>query len=311
MLKKVSITTVPFSKSNILYLEKMGFEVKLNSHNRKIKYDEIYDQVCDADIIIAGTEKYDINLLSQLPNLKVISRVGSGIDSIDLKYAKEKNIEIFNTLEEPGIGVAEYCLGLTICMLRDIFFSHEKLHNNKNWQRSIGLSLVDAKIGLLGGGKVAARFKDHLIAAGANKIYVHDKLDLNMSSIWQSDSIHIATLEEVKDCDLISVHLPLTENTKNLIDDNFFDSLTSKPYLINTSRGEIINEDSLITALEAGKILGAALDVYHEEPYKGRLLDIDNLITTPHIASSSRQVRDLMEKKSIQNVINFIRVFNE
>jgi D-3-phosphoglycerate dehydrogenase len=305
MLKKVSITTVPFAKSNILYLEKMGFDVKLNSHNRKIKYDEIYKEVCDADIIIAGTEKYDIKLLSQLPNLKAISRVGSGIDSIDLKYAQEKKIEIFNTLEEPGIGVAEYCLGITICMLRDIFFSHEKLHNHKNWQRNIGLSLADAKIGLLGGGKVAARFKDHLIAAGASKIYVHDKLDLNTNDIWKSDFIHIAALEEISDCDLISIHLPLTEDTKNSIDDNFFSSLTKNPYLINTSRGEIIKEDSLIKALENGTLSGAAVDVYDEEPYKGRLLGIDNLITTPHIASSSRQVRDLMEKKSIENLINF------
>lgn len=307
MLKKVSITTVPFAKSNIGYLEKMGFEVKLNSYNRKIKYEEIYEEVCNADIIIAGTEKYDIKLLSQLPNLKVISRVGSGIDSIDLKYAEEKNIKIFNTLEEPGIGVAEYCLGVTICMLRDIFFSHEKLHNYKDWQRSIGLSLADAKIGLLGGGKVAARFKEHLIAAGASKILVHDKLDLNINDTWKSDYISIATLEEVADCDLISIHLPLTKDTKNLIDDNFFNSLTNKPYLINTSRGEIIKEESLINALRSGMISGAAIDVYGEEPYKGRLLDIDKLITTPHIGSSSKQVRDLMEKKSIENIINFLK----
>lgn len=285
----------------------MGFEVKLNSYNRKIKYEEIYEEVCNADIIIAGTEKYDIKLLSQLPNLKVISRVGSGIDSIDLKYAEEKNIKIFNTLEEPGIGVAEYCLGVTICMLRDIFFSHEKLHNYKDWQRSIGLSLADAKIGLLGGGKVAARFKEHLIAAGASKILVHDKLDLNINDTWKSDYISIATLEEVADCDLISIHLPLTKDTKNLIDDNFFNSLTNKPYLINTSRGEIIKEESLINALRSGMISGAAIDVYGEEPYKGRLLDIDKLITTPHIGSSSKQVRDLMEKKSIENIINFLK----
>jgi len=311
MSLKISITTVPFSKANIIALEQEGFEVKLNSYNRKIQYEEIYEEVVDADLIIAGTEKYDRNLLSKLPKLKAISRVGSGIDSIDLEYAKEKNIKIFNTPQEPGIGVAEYCLGVTICMLRDIFFSHDRLHNNKNWQRNIGLSLADAKIGLLGGGKVAAKFKDSLIGAGANKIYVHEKLDLNMNDMWDSDLIKITTLEEIKSCDLISIHLPLTEETKGLVDDNFFNSLTNKPYLINTSRGEIIKEQSLINALQNNIISGAAIDVYDEEPYKGNLLDIDNLITTPHIASSSRQVRDLMEKKSIGSLVDFMRVTNE
>lgn len=302
---KVCITTTPFDERNTLLLQKAGLEVFKNPFGQKIQYNQLYNFLQDADYVIAGTERYDKALLEKLHKLKVISRVGVGTDNIEKKICDDKGIKIFNTPNAPSSGVAEYCLGMAIFFLRDAFHSNMRLKKNE-WKREIGLSLSDAKIFLWGGGRIAKIFKDLLISCGAKRIYVHDIIDLTSDPEWDDERVKVCNFKEIYDADIISLHLPSNESTERIFNANITNKLITAPYLINTSRGCVVDDNDLIKALSQQKIKGAAIDVFSEEPYQGPLLSADNIFTTPHIASSSKSVRYNMELESSHNLIKFI-----
>ena len=302
---KVHITTLPFNKDNLAFLEK-SFDVTINPLGRKIKNEEVYEQVHKADYIIAGTEKYNQELLSKLVNLKGISRVGIGIDNIDLNIAAKNNIKIFNTPEEPAKGVAELTLAFILNLLREIS-SHQLNLNQGNWEKTLGKSLNEATISLIGGGRVAKNVSKFLLSAGVKKIKVFDILDLSTDPDWRHESISICGFEEcLSNSDIVSLHVPMNEKNKNLISKKELLVMGKNSYLINVSRGGLINEEDLYEALNSNLIKGAALDVFATEPYEGRLLDCKNLIATPHVASSTEYVRDQMERKACENLINLL-----
>ena len=302
---KVHITTLPFNKDNLAFLEK-SFDVTINPLGRKIKNEEVYDQVCKADYVIAGTEKYDQELLSKLVNLKGISRVGIGIDNIDLDIAAKNNIKIFNTPEEPAKGVAELTLTFILNLLREIS-SHQHNLNQGNWERTLGKSLNEATISLIGGGRVAKNVSKFLLSAGVKKIKVFDILDLSTDPDWRHESISICGFEEcLSNSDIVSLHVPMNAENKNMISKKELLVMGKNSYLINVSRGGLINEEDLYEALNSNLIKGAALDVFATEPYEGKLLECKNLIATPHVASSTEYVRDQMERRACENLINLL-----
>lgn len=302
---KVHITTLPFNKDNLAFLEK-SFDVTINPLGRKIKNEEVYEQVNKADYVIAGTEKYDQELLSKLVNLKGISRVGIGIDNIDLDIAAKNNIKIFNTPEEPAKGVAELTLTFILNLLREIS-SHQLNLNQGNWERTLGKSLNEATISLIGGGRVAKNVSKFLLSAGVKKIKVFDILDLSTDPDWRHESISICGFEKcLSNSDIVSLHVPMSEENKNMISKKELLVMGKNSYLINVSRGGLINEEDLYEALNSNLIKGAALDVFATEPYEGKLLECKNLIATPHVASSTEYVRNQMERKACENLINLL-----
>ena len=302
---KVHITTLPFNKDNLAFLEK-SFDVTINPLGRKIKNEEVYEQVNKADYIIAGTEKYDQELLCKLVNLKGISRVGIGIDNIDLDIAAKNNIKVFNTPEEPAKGVAELTIAFILNLLREIS-SHQLNLNQGNWERTLGKSLNEATISLIGGGRVAKNVSKFLLSARVKKIKVFDVLDLSTDPDWKHESISICEFEEcLSNSDIVSLHVPMNEENKNMISKKEFLVMSKNSYLINVSRGGLINEEDLYEALNSNLIKGAALDVFATEPYEGKLLECKNLIATPHVASSTEYVRDQMERKACENLINLL-----
>lgn len=302
---KVHITTLPFNKDNLAFLEK-SFDVTINPLGRKIKNEEVYEQVNKADYVIAGTEKYDQELLSKLVNLKGISRVGIGIDNIDLDFAAKNNIKIFNTPEEPAKGVAELTLTFILNLLREIS-SHQLNLNQGNWERTLGKSLNEATISLIGGGRVAKNVSKFLLSAGVKKIKVFDILDLSTDPDWRHESISICGFEEcLSNSDIVSLHVPMNAENKNMISKKELLVMGKNSYLINVSRGGLINEEDLYEALNSNLIKGAALDVFATEPYEGKLLECKNLIATPHVASSTEYVRDQMERRACENLINLL-----
>ena len=302
---KVHITTLPFNKDNLAFLEK-SFDVTINPLGRKIKNEEVYEQVNKADYVIAGTEKYDQELLSKLVNLKGISRVGIGIDNIDLDIAAKNNIKIFNTPEEPAKGVAELTLTFILNLLREISWHQHNL-NQGNWERTLGKSLNEATISLIGGGRVAKNVSKFLLSAGVKKIKVFDILDLSTDPDWRHESISICGFEEcLSNSDIVSLHVPMNEENKNMISKKELLVMGKNSYLINVSRGGLINEEDLYEALNSNLIKGAALDVFATEPYEGKLLECKNLIATPHVASSTEYVRDQMERRACENLINLL-----
>ena len=302
---KVHITTLPFNKDNLAFLEK-SFDVTINPLGRKIKNEEVYEQVNKADYVIAGTEKYDQELLSKLVNLKGISRVGIGIDNIDLDIAAKNNIKVFNTPEEPAKGVAELTLAFILNLLREIS-SHQLNLNQGKWERTLGKSLNEATISLIGGGRVAKNVSEFLLSGGVKKIKVFDILDLSTDPDWKHERISICGFEEcLSNSDIVSLHVPMNEENKNMISKKELLVMGKNSYLINVSRGGLINEEDLYEALNSNLIKGAALDVFATEPYEGKLLECKNLIATPHVASSTEYVRDQMERRACENLINLL-----
>ena len=303
--QKVHITTIPFNKNNLTLLEKY-FDVTVNSLGRKIKNEEVYEQVNKADYVIAGTEKYDQQLLNKLDNLKGISRVGVGLDNIDLYAAAENNIKVLNTLEEPAKGVAELTIAFIFNLLREIS-SHQNNLNKGIWKRTLGKSISEATISLIGGGRVAKNVSKFLLSAGVKKIKVFDILDLSTAPDWKHESISICGFEEcLSNSDIVSLHVPMNEENKNMISKKELLVMGKNSYLINVSRGGLINEEDLYEALNSNLIKGAALDVFATEPYEEKLLECKNLIATPHVASSTEFVRDQMERRACENLINLL-----
>jgi len=302
---KVHITTLPFNKDNLAFLEQ-SFDVTINPLGRKIKNEEVYEQVHEADYVIAGTEKYDQELLGKLVNLKGISRVGIGTDNIDLDIAEKNNIKILNTPEEPAKGVAELTLAFILNLLREIS-SHQVNLNHGNWERTLGKSINESTISLIGGGRVSKNVSKFLLSVGVKKIKVFDILDLSNDPDWKHESISICGFEEcLSNSDIVSLHVPMNEKNKNMISKKELLVMGKNSYLINVSRGGLINEEDLYEALNSNLIKGAALDVFATEPYDGKLLECKNLIATPHVASSTGYVRDQMERKACENLINLL-----
>ena len=302
---KVHITTLPFGEKNIDLLRK-HFDVSINSLGRKIRNEEVYEQVKNADYIIAGTEKYDSQLLKSLHNLKAISRVGIGIDNIDIETAERNKVKILNTPEEPAKAVAEYTLTLILNLLRNVHDLGNELKKS-NWNRFLGKSLSEVTVGLVGGGRVAKKLCKLLLSCGIKKINIYDVIDLTKYPELNGPVINICNFEEcLQESDVVSLHVPLSKENKNMITRKEIGLMKSDSFLINVSRGGLINEEDLLHSLNNGVIKGAALDVFENEPYKGKLIECPNLICTPHIASSTNSVRKEMEEKACMNLISLI-----
>ena len=185
--------------------------------------------------------------------------------------------------------------------------SHQNNLNKGIWKRTLGKSISEATISLIGGGRVAKNVSKFLLSAGVKKIKVFDILDLSTDPDWRHESISICGFEEcLSNSDIVSLHVPMNEENKNMISKKELLVMGKNSYLINVSRGGLINEKDLYEALNSNLIKGAALDVFATEPYEGKLLECKNLIATPHVASSTEYVRDQMERRACENLINLL-----
>ena len=256
----VHITTLPFNQENLDLLEKF-FDVSINPLRRKIKNEEVFEQVKEVDYIVAGTEKYDEELLNKLKNLKGISRVGICLDNINLDVAAKNNIKIFNTPDEPVKGVAELTLTFILILLRETSY-HDRNLREGLWQRTIGKSIDEATISLIGGGKVSKKVCKLLLSFGVKKIKVYDLLDLRKDPDWHHKNISICEFNEcLRKSDVVSLHIPLDKKNKNIISKKQLSIMDKNSYLINVSRGGLINEEDLYRALNSNLIIRVSENV--------------------------------------------------
>lgn len=296
-MTKIAITTTSFGKmdSSPLDLCQNQFdEVVLNPHGRKLESEEILEVVGDSIGMIAGTEKLSREVLEKLPKLKVISRLGAGIDNVDLDAAKELGIQVFNTPFGPTRSVAELGVGLILDVLRGISRADRELRNGV-WKKRMGNLLQDKKVGIIGFGRIGQETARLLLAFGVEVSY----FDIN-----QIDSDLTAkpkTLEELlKWADIITIHV---SSSKPIIGETEMGLLKPTAILVNLARGGAVDEKSLIIALKENKIGGAALDVFEAEPYTGVFNEFENVVLTPHIGSYALEGRVAMEIQSVENLI--------
>lgn len=307
MNKKVLITTSPFGESNKFPFEMLaenGIEYFQNPFGRKLKESELARLVQDHEVIIAGTEPITNSIINQAYNLKHISRVGVGLDNIDLIAARKRGISVSYTPDAPAPAVAELTIGLMICLLRQIHVANYQLHQG-NWHRYFGRRIAEVTIGIIGLGRIGTRVLRRTLGFGTPRLLVNDvlpSLELNreFKLEWVSKDLIF------QKSDLISLHVPLTPKTKGLVGDRELAMMKPDALLINTSRGGVVDENSLYNALKNEKIGGAAIDVFEKEPYAGPLKDLPNCLVTSHMGSMSLDCRTRMEIEATEEAVRFI-----
>jgi D-3-phosphoglycerate dehydrogenase / 2-oxoglutarate reductase len=303
-MKKILITTVPFGIENPLPLELLsnaGIEYLINPLNKKLSENELADMISDFDVIIAGTEKITAKVMEKAKKLKMISRVGIGLDSVDLLEARMRGISVSYTPDAPAPAVADLTMGLMYSLLRKVHESNIQMHQGK-WHRYFGRRLTDCSIGIIGTGRVGSKVIRNLQSLGCKKILYYDnKVRLN-----SDEAIFTEKNEIYKRADIISLHLPLDAETNNMITIKEMQLMKQDAILINTARGGIINEKDLNTALHHKLIGGASIDVFENEPYNGELIQHDNCILSAHMGSMTFDCRAQMEIEATEEAIRFL-----
>ena len=306
-MAKVLITTIPFGEKNRLpldLLEKAGIKYLKNPFNKKITGDQLADIVTDFDAIIAGTEPITEKVMDRATNLKLISRVGIGLDSVDLLAAQKRGIKVSYTPEGPTLAVAELTLGLMLTLLRSVHVSNSQMHQGQ-WHRFFGKRLEEVTVGIIGVGRIGTSVLKRLKGFGTSKILVNDivpnrEFDSEFKLEWKCKG------KIYKEADIISLHVPLTHLTKNMIRKEHLRTMKSDAIIINTSRGGIINEHDLYDLMQSEHLSGAAIDVFEKEPYDGPLKEIERCLLTAHMGSMSEDCRTRMEIESTEEAIRFL-----
>ncbi|KKM12851.1 hypothetical protein LCGC14_1719740 [marine sediment metagenome] len=300
----ILVTTHPFGSYNkepINMLTETRWNVCYNSLGRRLKYDEVKDMLKNMDGVIAGTELYNRESIQCAPNLKVISRVGIGFDNIDLDVCKERGIRVTYTPEAPSDAVADLTVAQIINLLRGVHLSDKSIRNGK-WERILGLLISEVNIGVLGVGRIGSRVVERLKPFFPKNIFTCDihPNEYIEGVIWENKD------DLFKKSDLVTIHIPLSERNRHYVSLNEMGMMKRGSYLINTSRGAILNEEDLVVCLENKHLAGAALDVFEKEPYDGILKKFDNIIFTAHIGASAKRSRFLMEKRAAEDCIRVL-----
>ena len=307
-MPKVLITTVPFGDKNRLplkLLKENGFQYTVNPLNRKLTEDELSEMIADFDIIIAGTEPITKKVMDAATNLKMISRVGIGLDSVDLLEAEKRGIVVSYTPDAPAPAVAELTVGLMLTLLRSVQLSNMEMHNGK-WHRFFGRRLSEVTVGIIGVGRIGTGVIEHLKGFGSMNILLNDtgSYSQDWHNIEKEYNVEWEDKEVIyQQADIITIHTPLTAQTKNMIKKEQLLSMKKDAIIINTARGSIINEDDLYEVMQAGHLSGAAIDVFDFEPYAGKLREIDRCILTAHMGSMSIDCRTRMEIEATEEVV--------
>ncbi len=296
----IAITTSSFAEFDAAPLDLLvskRLQVKLNKNGQKLAANEIIELCKGCVGIIAGTELYDSNILSGLKGLKVISRCGTGMENIDLKSAAALGIKVLNTPDAPVVSVAELTVGLMFDLLRNISSSDRNIRQGI-WKKQMGGLLREKNIGLIGFGRIGKKVAELLSSLGAHIAYYDIR---NISAPVQ----YLAKTLPGLLCwaDIISLHTSSQLNEKPLIGEEEFKIMKNGVLFVNTSRGQLVDEEALFNALLSGKVKAAALDVYKNEPYSGRLKELNNVVFTAHISSYAKEARIEMEMQAADNLI--------
>ena len=270
----------------------------INKTGARLSETDLVNAMGNVQGVIAGTESFSRGVIVHCSSLKVISRVGVGTDSIDLAAARDQGIQIVTTPNSPVQSVAEHTLALILSAMKNIPQYNEQMRRNNH--AIIAGSLLSGKtVGIAGMGRIGTRVAEMLECIGCHILFYDPMIARQTPSTWKRmDSIE----NLVKCSDILSIHSAPQPDGSPLINAKVL-SHANGITLINTARGSLIDEQSLISALSSGKVKSAALDVFPSEPYTGKLLSFPQVIATPHVASNTMESRRQMEMESVDNLI--------
>ena len=303
------VSTIPFGlrdETPLRLLADAGVEVVINPLGRKFTEQDLVELIADIDVLVAGTEPITEAVLSKASRLKLIVRVGIGLDSVDLGAARQRGIAVSYTPDAPSPAVAELTIGLMIDLLRSSHISNLRMRKG-DWYRYFGRRVSEVTIGIIGAGRIGSRVIKHLGGFECRRILVNDLDPEIVLPNHPTCAIERVPKEQIyREADVISLHIPLTSKTRGLISEKEFKQMRSDTLLINTSRGGIVHEEDLFEALKSNRISGAAIDVFEQEPYSGNLATLDNCLLTAHMGSMSVDCRAQMEIEACREVARFL-----
>jgi len=307
MSKKILIATYPFGKCGdkpVNLLKETGWKIKYNSLGRRLKENEVKDMIIDCDGVIAGTEPYTKDIIKECKKLKVISRVGVGLDNVDFDTCLRQKVVLTYTPEAPADGVADLSIAQIINLLRGIRTS-DNLIRKGQWKRTLGKLVKEVKVGVLGVGRIGKRVVNRLVPFSP-KIYAYD-INPDYDFGKEKGIVWVDKKELFKICDLVSVHIPMNKKNYHCVGNKELSSMKQGSFVINTSRGSVIDEKVLVSLLHNKHLGGAALDVFENEPDVGSLSTFDNTILTAHIGASAHESRYLMELGATEDCIRVLQ----
>ena len=277
----------PIAEAGLRLLRERGFEVDVDGDSDLAETIGSYDA-----IVIRSATQLTADLIERAERLKVIGRAGVGIDNVDVDAATRRGIVVANAPESTVISAAEHTIGLLVALTRNIPQAHAALKQGR-WERKKygGVELADKTLGVLGFGRIGQQVARRAAGLGM-RVVAYDPFvapdrfrELGVERLEQLDDIYAAA-------DFITLHLPLTDETRGSLGTDAFTKMRDGVRIVNAARGELIDEDALLEALRSGKVGGAALDVFSTEPYSGPLLELDNVVATPHLAASTEEAQD-------------------
>jgi len=291
----------PIDKKAIEELKALNVEIYDFSDLPK---EELPEKLEDKEIIIVrSATKVKGELLDALKNAKLIIRGGVGLDNIDLEGAKAKGIKVVNTPEASSISVAELAIGFMLALSRHIVRGTVGLREGK-WEKKQlkGTELFGKTLGIIGMGRIGREVAKRAKCLGMNVIATR-----HVREIPEELAKTVSYDELYKEADFISIHIPLTEETRHMISKEAFEKMKDGVVIINCSRGGVVDEKALLEALKNGKVKGAALDVFEvEPPVDNELLKLDNVIGTPHIGASTKEAQARIGVAIVEKIKGFL-----
>jgi len=286
---KIAVITPLFSRSAELMqtLTSTFSEVKHNADNKLKTKADLIAFLHDVDGAIVGREKIDDEILSACPKLKILSRYGVGLDNLDLEAMKKRGVELGWTGGTNSNSVAEITLSFMLSLTRNLHVATTLLKQH-TWKVNGGSELTGKTVGLFGFGNIAKRVVELLAPFHCN-ILVYNRTQDEQEALKYG--ITYASKERIiEEADIISIHLPLTPESINLFSTHEFKAMKKSAFIINTARGGIIDEEALKVALKTGEIAGAGLEAFLVEPPQDwELIDLPNLVCTPHLGGNSKE----------------------
>lgn len=307
-MKKITITTSSFAEHGdkpLTLLRDAGYEAVLNPYKRKLTKEEAIEFSKDAIGIVAGTETIDASVMESLLGLKVISRCGAGMDNVDSEAAKALGIEVFNTPDAPTLAVAEMTVCLILALLRKIPEMDRDIRAGV-WKKKMGNLLLAKRVGILGFGRIGRKVAELLAPFGCEITYFDICHEASEAERLKAKSL--SRDELLRTSDVVTVHACSAEM---LIGADELKMMKDNAWLVNASRGGVVDEEALYKALKGGELAGAALDVFTEEPYNGPLSELDNVILTPHVGSYAAEGRVAMETEAVENLLEGLALIGD
>jgi len=304
-LRKVVILARSFAravKDPLLRLEAAGIEVEIKKNPDPENELIVSELIGEAEGVLVGMDRVGEIVLSLCPNLKVVSKHGVGVDNIDLKVAQKYGVVVANAPGTNSVSVAEMAFTLILSLARKIPHFLEQVDRKEWGATSFGTELEGKSIGIVGFGRIGKAVGQFAQAFGMEVLFFDPLLPTDVPPYKKAE------LEELfEKADFITLHAPLTDETREMVNERLLSLMKKESYLVNTARGELINEDALTLYLKENRIAGAALDVFtHEPPFESPLLSLPNVIATPHISSHTREANLKMGNIAAENII---RVF--